>query len=348
LPDLHPLLTLASTEQISDLLLMAGTQPVLRYHDRLERVESPRLTPGDTEAMLNQLLNEAQRERYERCGEITFSHSVFGSGRYRVSAYRQRGTTCLVIRAIPATVPTAVQLRLPDAVLHMVLAQGGGLVVVSSPPGGGRTTTLAALVDTVNSQRQCHILTIESPIEHLHRHSLSVVTQREVPGDTETIACGLSSAGNQAADVIILSELDAASTPMALGIAASGKLVLAATVAPSIAESLAILVIQLPAHVQSNARRQLATCLRGAICGQLVPSAGDSGRVAAFEVLTPGPTARGLIGSADWTGLAKLIDDGIEPGTTGMRQSLATLAAMGEISEAEYLARAGALGDPMG
>jgi twitching motility protein PilT len=339
---LQDLLPLASTEQTSDLLIIAGSPPVLRQQGLLVRVGGPRINPAEVEAMLNQMLTEDLRQRYDKTGDITFSYSVFGSGRYRVSAFRQRGTAGLAIRAIAASVPTAVQLRLPDAAIHMALASGG-LVIVCGPPGSGRTTTLAALVDTVNSQRQAHVVTIESPIEYLHKHSLGLVSQREVGTDTRSYLSGLQAALDQTPDVIVLSELDSESTPLALQIALAGKLVIASLVATRIPDALATAIARLPAHQQSNARQQLASSLRGAVCQQLISRAGGAGQFAAFEVLTVGPRARELVAAGDWAGLAQLIDDGIEPGTTGMRQALVTLAATGEISESEYLARTAAL-----
>jgi twitching motility protein PilT len=341
MPPIQSLLAQAFADGGSDLLIAVGSPPVVRRHGALARLDMPRLSPADTEALLGQVLNEEARRRFEAAGELSLTYSVFGSGRFRVSAMRQRGTVSLAVRSIPAGVPPAAQLGLPGAAVHLALAEQG-LVLVAGPPGSGRTTTLAALVDTINAGRAAHVITVEQPVEFLHKHQQSLIVQREVGTDTATFVTGLESAVAHAPDVLVLSRLGPDVTMAALQFAAAGRLVLAAVTASTTSDAASLVVTGLPPHQQQPARRLLAGCLVGAVCQRLMPRADEAGRVAAFEVLVTGPAAREHLAAGSWPELGRLINEGREPGTIGMRQALAELAAVGSITQSTFLAHVNA------
>ncbi len=241
----------------------------------------------------------------------------------------------IVARVIPSILRTGVQLGIPDPVLRFGLAQGG-LVLVAGPPGSGRTTTIAAMIDMINTQRAVHIVSLEDPVEYLFRHRLGVVHQREIGTDTASFGSGLASAMLQAADVVAISDLQPEVIPAVFEAASGRILIIAAVVARSIREALAGIVNRFPVHAQEQAAYRLAWVLRGASCQQLLRRSGGEGSVPAFEVLTVGQDARQAILGAQWDRIAKLLDEGAEPGSTCMHDSLVKLLAAGEIDHAQY------------
>ncbi len=319
----------------SDLIVTVGSSPVLRRNGELIRCDGTAFGPGDTELLIHQLLNEEQRRRFDQDGEINVSYSIFGTGRFRVSGFRQRGTVCIVARVIPSILRSGVQLGIPDSVLRFGLAPGG-LVLVAGPPGSGRTTTIAAIIDGINSQRAVHIVSLEDPVEYLFRHKLGVVHQREIGTDTASFASGLASSLLQAADVVVISDLQPEVVPAVFEAASGHVLVIAAVVARSIREALAGIVGRFPVHVQGQAAYRLAWLLRGACCQQLLRRAGGEGVVPAFEVLTMGQQARQAILESQWEQVERLLGEAAEPGSTSMHDSLVKLLAAGEIDHSEY------------
>lgn len=339
---IHELLQTAVEQGASDLIVTVGSPPVIRKSGGLVRLSGQRLTPADTDGFLHQLLVEEQREVFARTGEISFSYSVFGTGRFRVQAFRQRGTASITIRTIPTTVRSAVQLGIPDAVLRLALSNSG-LVIVAGTPGSGRTTTLACMVDVINTQREAQLVTLEDPIEYLHRHNRSIVNQREIGSDCPSFAVGLNAAIRQTADVIVLGGMDPASVPLMLSAAGNGILVLTLAMARDVREALELVIATFEAHQRRRGCQLLADTLRGVICQQLVPRSGGEGMVAAFEVFVAGTAARELIRSARFRDLPRFLEEAGDPGCTTMRASLAALAAAGQISEAEYHVRCSGL-----
>lgn len=339
---LASLLAQAFAAGASDLLMVPGSSPAVRQHGVLSRLGLPKLGPADTEALAGQVLNEEARRRFEAAGETRVTYSVFGTGRFRISLVRQRGTVSLAVRAIPSVLPPRSELRLPDDLVKLALAEQG-LVLISGPPGSGRTTTLAALLEAVNLGRPAHIVTLEQPVEFLHKHQQGLIVQREVGTDTASFATGLESAIAHSPDVVALSQLDPEVTMAAMQLAAAGKMVLAVTTAGTVREAVRLLVAGLPPHRQPLACHLLSGCLVGAVCQHLLPRADGPGRVAGFELLAVGPSAREALSAGDWRELSRLVDDGIEPGTIGIRQALAEMAATGLISHSTYRAKVTAL-----
>ncbi len=339
---IHELLQTAVDQGASDLIITVGSSPAIRKNGGIVRLPGQRLTPVETDGLLQQLLVEEQREAFGRYGEISLSYSVFGTGRFRVQAFRQRGTVSFTVRTIPTLVRSALSLGIPEAAVRLALCESG-LVIIAGPPGSGRTTTLASMVDAINSQREAHLVTLEDPIEYLHRHNRSIVNQREIGSDCPTFADGLRGAIVQTADVIVLGEMDAQSVPLMLRAAGNRILVLTVVMASDVREALRLVAGAFEPYRQASAAQLLADTLQGVVCQQLVPRAGGEGMVAAFEVLIVDQSARELIRAGRLDELPALLDGRGDPESTTMRASLAALAATGQISENEYLTRCSAL-----
>jgi twitching motility protein PilT len=331
---IHDLLQVAVDREASDLILTVGSPPVIRRHGSLVRLDDSRLTPAETEGLLFQVLSEAQRLDFQAKGQISASYGVFGTGRFRLNGFRQRGTIALAIRIIPNSIRPSLQMTLPEAVLRLALG-AGGLVIVCGSPSSGRSTTLASLVEAINSNRTAHIVTLEDPIEYLHKHGKSVINQREIGIDTVGFETGIAAALRQTADVIVLGDLVPAVTGIVLDTAAVGILVLAAMTARSAVEALSQVTRRFPPDQQPQAQHQLADSLRGVVCQQLIPKAPEDGQVAAFEVLTATAAAREHVRQGRWADLQELLEDSSEPGLTSMRRALSALVSGGVISEVE-------------
>jgi twitching motility protein PilT len=309
----------------SDLHLTVGSPPVVRVQGELRRLpgHGP-LNGSEVRRMVLGVLTQRQRERFLADGELSTSHAIPGKGRFRVAAFVQRDSVGAVLRVVPATIPSAEDLGLPDHVLAWA-DQRRGLVLVCGPHGSGLSTTLACLIDHINRTRAAHILTIEEPIEFLHRHQMSLVNQREVGEDTATFASGLRYALRQDPDVLVVGELpDVESLRLALGAAETGHLVLATLRTVDAVQTVQRIVDVFPTDLQQQVRVQLATTLRGIVVQQLVPAL-DGGLALAAEVLLPTPGVVECIRTGDHANLAKALLGGATSGMGTMDQSLADL-----------------------
>ena len=268
----------------SDLHLTAGSPPVVRVQGELHRLSSmPELNGSDVRRLVLGMLTERQREKFLDTGEYATSHAIPGKGRFRVAAFVQRDSVGAVLRLVPADIPSPEDLGLPDEVIEWA-DHRKGLVLVCGPHGSGTSTTLAALVDRINRARACHILTIEQPIEFLHKHRRAIVNQREVGEDTASFERGLRYALRQDPDVLVVGELpDVETIRLALAAAETGQLVLATLRTVDAVKTIERIVDVFPADQQPQARLQLATTLRGIIVQQLVPAL-DGGVALACEV----------------------------------------------------------------
>jgi len=325
----------AIVQGASDLIITAGSPPVIRRSGELVKLEGPNWSPGDTEILLHQLLSDEQRRRFEQAGEINISYSIFGTGRFRVSGFRQRGTVGVVTRVIPSVMRSGAELGIPDAVMSFANEQGG-LIIIGGPPGSGRTTTVATVVDKISQSRAAHIVTLENPVEYTLRHKLGVVHQREIGLDTDSFATGLRAAMHQSPDVIVVGHMDDEIASDVLDAASGRVLVVAVVTARGVRDAVAGMVQRFPASAQVEAARQLAAVLRGACCQQLVRRADKSGLLAAFEVLTMGSEIRRAIAEQQWSTLAKIVESGNNPGTLSMHSALLHLLATGEIDHSEF------------
>jgi twitching motility protein PilT len=340
---INDLLKSAVEKGASDLHLKVGSYPVIRVDGRLMAMtEHPRLMQEDTIAMAFSIMSARQKQKFKEHLEIDLAYSVPGLGRFRVNTFQQRGTVGLVLRMIPVRIATVKELALPP-VLESIAQETQGLVLVTGSTGSGKSTTLAAMIDYVNANRCEHIMTIEDPIEYLHRDKKSLVNQREVEVDTKAFAEALRSALRQDPDVVLVGEMrDYETIETALLAAETGHLVLSTLHTNDATETINRIISVFPPHHQKQIRIQLATVMRASISMRLIPRADGQGRVPAVEVLRATPYIRECIENKDKT---KLIREAISQGTSeyGMQtfdQSLYDLWTRQLITREEALKRA--------
>src|SRR5512147_3103533 len=294
---INDLLKMASERKASDLHLKVGSHPVLRINGELiPLVETKRLMQEDTIAMAFSIMGNRQKQKFKDNLEIDIAYSVPGLGRFRCSVFQQRGTVGLVLRVIPVKINTIRDLALPP-VLEQIAGERRGLILVTGTTGSGKSTSLAAMIDYINSTRTEHIMTIEDPIEFLHRDKKSLVNQREVEVDTKSFALALRSALRQDPDVILVGEMrDYETIETALTAAETGHLVLSTLHTLDATETVNRIVSVFPPHQQKGVRIQLASVLRAVISMRLVRAAsGRFGRVPATEVMVNTPYIRDCI-----------------------------------------------------
>jgi len=279
----------------SDLHLTVGTSPILRINGELIRIGDINLTPSDTEEMVRSLTNDFQLKKVLNDGEIDMSFSYPGIGRFRVNIYKQRGSYSLAIRSVALEIPTIEKLGLPPIVRELSRKQRG-LVLVTGPTGSGKSTTLASMIDIINKERSCHILTLEDPIEYLHRHNKSIINQREIGYDSKSFGNALRAALRQDPDVILVGEMrDLETTSIAVTAAETGHLVLSTLHTLGAAKTIDRIIDIFPPHQRQQIVTQLSTALEGIISQQLLPKRDNRGRVVSLEILTSTPAIRNLI-----------------------------------------------------
>ncbi len=280
------LLRAAVAAGASDLHLKVGSYPMMRVHGLLKPVnENKRLGLDDTESMAAVMLSPPQQQKFREQQETDLAYSVPGLGRFRCNVFRQRSTVGMVLRVIPTRVPTIDELTLPP-VLKSIAEEERGLVLVTGTTGSGKSTTLAAMIDHINNTRGCHIMTVEDPIEYLHRDNRSIINQREVAVDTHSFAHALRSALRQDPDVILVGEMrDLETVETALLASETGHLVFSTLHTLDATETINRIIAVFPPHQQRQVRLQLASVLKAAISQRLMPRADGTGRVPAVEVM---------------------------------------------------------------
>ena len=322
------LLRRAAEEGASDVQLSAQAPPVFRVNGALCRLSEPALSAAELEEGLAHLGTPEQVERTRERGAAEFSYSLPGVGRFRVSAYRQRGSVSLAIRAIPAHIPDLDQLGAPET-LHAFTALQSGLVLIGGPAGSGKSTTLAAMVERINRDRAVHVITLEDPIEYLHKHRRAIVDQREIGVDCGGFAEGVAAATRQGADVIVVGEMsDPAAVSAALTAAGTGQLVLGAVRQLDVIGAIGYLVDLFPRTQQAQIGWQLAGVLRGASAQVLAPER-SGGRVAVFEVLVATAGASALVREGKYAQLRGVIKAGIRHGMRSFELSWQELCGKG-------------------
>src|SRR2546430_6492966 len=324
----------------SDLHVTVGTPPVIRVRGEIERVEEyAPLTPEETQELLYRILSSEQQKNLEIKRQLDFSHSIPGLARFRVNVYFQRESIGAAFRLIPAEIKTLEELGIP-ATLHQLAEKPRGLVLVTGPTGSGKSTTLAAIIDEINRKRSEHILTIEDPIEFLHRHKRCIVNQREIGPDATSFAEALRAALRQDPDVILLGQIrDLETISTALTAAETGHLVFGTLHTQSAPSPIDRLIAGFPAEQQEQIRVQLAATLEGVVTQALLPTADGTGRVAALEILFPDDAVRNLIRQAKVEQVYSVMQTGTAKGMQTMEQSLADLTLRGVISIETALAR---------
>jgi twitching motility protein PilT len=341
--NINDLLKIAVERKASDLHLKVGSHPVIRVDGDLHPlVELKKLLQEDTIAMAFSIMNARQKQRFKEEFEIDIAYSVPGLGRFRCNIFQQRGAVGLVLRVIPARILNIKELLLPP-VLEKIAEERRGLVLCTGTTGSGKSTTLAAMIDYVNASRTEHIVTIEDPIEFLHRDKKSIVNQREIDVDTHTFSGALRSAMRQDPDVILVGEMrDYETIETALLAAETGHLVFSTLHTLDATETINRIIAVFPPHHQKQIRIQLAAVLKAVISLRLLPRADGIGRVPAVEVMIVTPYIRDCIENKEKT---KYIREQIALGTSqyGMQtfdQSLYTLYKNGLITLDEALHRA--------
>src|SRR5687768_5396643 len=337
---INDLLKIAVTHGASDLHLKVGSYPMIRVNGSLVVAsEEKRLDRGDTEEMAQSLFSPEHLEKFRRSQEVDLAYSVQGLGRFRVNVFQQRGTVGLVLRVIPTRIKSIDELGLPP-VLKQIASEERGLVLVTGTTGSGKSTTLAAMIDYVNTTRAAHIMTVEDPIEYLHRDHHSLVNQREVAVDTKSFSHALRSALRQDPDVILVGEMrDHETVETALLAAETGHLVFSTLHTVDATETINRIIAVFPPHQQRQVRIQLASVLKAAIAQRLIPRADGQGRAPAVEVMVTTAFIRDAIVDKDRT---PMIHGAIAAGTSqyGMQtfdQSIFSLYQQGFITLEEAL-----------
>ncbi|MBI5894202.1 MAG: type IV pilus twitching motility protein PilT [Deltaproteobacteria bacterium] len=341
--DLHAVLNLAVKEKASDVHFKAGLPPVLRIHGGLVPVaKTERLAPDEIAKIAMRILNEPQKEVYKKAHQVDLAYSVPGLGRFRVNVFQQRGATGIVLRVIPMTVHSFEDLHLPE-VIKKVATEQRGLVLVTGITGSGKSTTLATMVDYINTNTTAHVITVEDPIEFLHRDKKCIINQRELGTDTNSFSESLRGALRQDPDVIMVGEMrDLETIEIAMTAAETGHLVLSTLHTIDAAETVNRIVSVFPPYQQKQIRIQLAGVIKAIVSQRLMPTKDGKGRVPAVEVMVSTGRIRECIEDKDKT---KDIHDAISKGFTtyGMQtfdQSILSLLNKGFITYEEALKQA--------
>jgi twitching motility protein PilT len=324
----------------SDLHLAVGSHPVIRLNGSLERLEQfPRLSADDTQRLLYRILSTEQQKHLEINRQIDVSYSIPGLARFRVNVYFQRESLGGAFRMIPAELKTLEDLGLPTQ-LHELSKKPRGLVLVTGPTGSGKSTTLAAVVDEINRTRDDHIMTIEDPIEFLHRHKRCIVNQREIGPDAVSFADALRGALRQDPDVILLGEMrDLETISTAITAAETGHLVFATLHTQDAPSTIDRLIDVFPAAQQEQIRVQLAATIQGIVTQTLLPTVDGKGRVAALEILLPDDAVRNLIRQAKVEQIYSVMQTNTGRGMQTLEQALVDLVTRGIITQEVAMSR---------
>lgn len=333
MPTIAELLKIANDRGASDLHITVGVPPKIRVNGQLTALDYPRMMPEDTQMLLEEVVTGPQYQSYSEKGEVDMSFSIPELGRYRVNAFRQRGTAAMAFRLVGTEVPAPEKLGVPASVIELYQRKRG-LVLVTGPTGSGKSTTLAAVIDKINNNREAHVITLEDPIEYLHRHKLSTVNQREIGLDTQSYANALRAALREDPDVILVGEMrDYETISVAVTAAETGHLVLSTLHTIGAASTIDRIIDVFPPHQQQQIRVQLANVLECVISQQLIPTADGLGRVAAFEVMHANHAVRNLIREGKSHQLASIMQTNRKMGMVTMDEALTQLFYAGRITK---------------
>ena len=330
---IEELLKKAYTDGASDLHLTVGVPPILRRNGELEKVGDENLKPADTEGMARAIVPEELWMNFEKKGELDFSYGLPGISRFRINTYFQRSCVSLAIRVIPSEVPTIEELKMPK-LLEAIAARPQGLVLVTGPTGSGKSTTLAAMIHYMNTQMSRHIITLEDPIEYLHKHNQSIIDQREIGFDTQNFANGLRASLRQDPDVILVGEMrDLETISTAITAAETGHLVLGTLHTTDAPSTIDRIIDVFPPSQQDQIRIQMASVLTSVISQRLLRTADGKGRVAATELLMNNPAVKNLIRSGKIHQIPSTMQTGKAEGMHTMEMSVRSLLKNRKIRE---------------
>jgi len=336
--NIQDLFDLVIQEKASDLIISAGAPPILRVNGQLYRTRTDTLTPEATEKMIFSFLTKEQKEQFKQEKELDFSLAVGRKHRFRVNVYYQRQCVTAALRPIPEKIPSLSELGLPDSIKDLAFARQG-LVLVTGPTGSGKTTTLASLIDIINNQRACHIITIEDPIEYVHNHKKSIVDQREIGGDTISFVRALKYVLRQAPDVILIGEMrDLETIQSALTASETGHLVFATLHTNDAIQTIDRIIDVFPAGQQQQIRFQLSMVLLAVISQRLLPRKGGEGRVLSYEILRVNNAISNLIREGKNYQIYSVLETNFKEGMVTFDRCLKELYLEGLISYEDAIA----------
>ena len=325
------LLKITVEKKASDLHLTVGIPPVIRVNGKLNRVTNEKLKSEDTEKYAKEIL-EDNYDSYIKHGECDSSFSVSGIGRFRVNVFKQRGSTAIAIRVVGLKIPTLNELNFPK-VLKELTSYNRGLVLVTGPTGCGKSTTLAAMINEINSTRSAHIITLEDPIEYLHKHNKSIINQREIGKDTFSYSSALRAVLREDPDIILVGEMrDLDTISIALTAAETGHLVFSTLHTIGAAKTIDRIIDVFPPHQQQQVKIQLAAVIRGIISQQLITSADGQERIPAFEIMISTPAIKNMIREGKTHQIESSMQTGRKYGMKTMDICLSELYKKGLIS----------------
>jgi len=335
---LRELLDVMVKRNASDLHISVGAPPILRIDGKLIKTEYEILSPEVTKKLAYSIMNERQRQKFEENSELDLSFGIEQLSRFRCNVFMQRGNVAIALRQIPFRVMSFEELGIPEVVPKLAELPRG-LILVTGPTGSGKSTTLAALIDKINNEHHLHIITVEDPIEYLHKHVNCLVNQREVHSDTKSFAASLKYALRQDPDVVLIGEMrDLETMEAALTISETGHLAFATLHTNSAAEAINRIVDVFPTNQQEQVRIQLSFVLQGILSQQLIPRIGG-GRVLAMEILIATPAVRAVVRDDKIHQIYSLIQAGQKFGMRTMNQSLYDLYAKKKITYNDAVAR---------
>lgn len=334
---IEEVLQVAMDSRASDIHLTAGLPPKMRVNGHLLNMDFPVLKPEDTLDIVGQIMTEHQKMMFEERGELDMSFAVTNLGRYRVNAFRQRGSVAMALRAVNTVIPTPAQLGVPNAVVDLYNRKRG-LVLVTGPTGSGKTTTLASMVNHINKTTSRHIMTIEDPIEYVYPHNKAMIHQREVGKDVPSFASALRSALREDPDIILVGEMrDYETISAAIAAAETGHLVLSTLHTTSAAQTVERIIDATPLDGQDQIRSQFSNVIRGVITQTLLPSAEGDGRVVATEIMVANVAIGNLIRENKAIQIPSLIQAGRTAGMHTLNDDLASLIRRGRVTKEEAM-----------
>ena len=331
MPAIEEIMRTAKEAGASDVHITVGIPPKMRVNGNLVTMNYSKMMPADTLSVLLEIMSESQRERFEERGEYDMSFSIPELGRYRVNAYKQRGSVALALRLVGTKVPSPESLGVPESVINLY-ERKRGLILVTGPTGSGKSTTLAAIIDKINNNRDAHVITLEDPIEYLHQHKMAMVNQREIGLDSQNYANALRAGLGEDPDVILVGEMrDFETISVAITAAETGHLVLSTLHTIGAASTVDRVIDVFPPHQQQQIRVQFANVLEAVISQQLIPTMDGRGRVAAFEVMHANHAVRNLIREGKSHQLVSVMQTNRKMGMVTMDESITQLFYEGKI-----------------
>jgi twitching motility protein PilT len=327
---LKELLSTTIEMEASDLHLTVGLVPTIRINGSLKRIGDHKLTPTELKEFSKEILEDKYAE-YNDLGEMDTSYSLAGIGRFRVNIFKQRNSDAIAIRVIALKIPTLDELKHPKVIKELIKKQRG-LILVTGPTGSGKSTTLAAIINEINNTREAHIITLEDPIEYLHKHGKSIINQREIGKDSKSYQNALKAILREDPDVILVGEMrDLETISIAITAAETGHLVFSTLHTIGAAKTIDRIIDVFPPHQQQQIRVQLAAVLQGVISQQLVPTVDNKGRVSSLEIMVSTPGIQNLIREGKTHQIESAIQTGGKYGMKTMDMALGELYKKGQI-----------------